>query len=275
MLNLLRFIVKNGAIFLFFLLQVICFWMIITFNESQRTIFLHTTVLLSSGAQERISNFYDYWNLYHISDSLAAENALLLEKLMFQHREEPDSLAKFFEGENRFSAIPAKVIFNSIAGRNNQLLINRGKRAGLDRGMGVLDSDYGIVGITRECTQNYCRVISILHTQSMVSAKIKGRNYFGSAVWRTTNLQILQLEAVPVHAVFEVGDTVITSGYSTVFPAGIPIGIIENYQLPPGSNFYQIDLRLINDLAKVKYVYIVNDLMAEEKMHHINLIEDE
>ncbi|TVR76636.1 MAG: rod shape-determining protein MreC [Saprospirales bacterium] len=275
MLNLLRFIIKNGAVFLFFLLQVICFWMIVTFNESQRTIFLHTTVLLTSGVQEKISNFYDYWNLYHVSDSLAAENALLLEKVMNQTGANPDTLLIPFEGEHFFSVIPAKVIYNSISGRNNQLLINRGKSAGLDRGMGVIDKQNGIVGITRDCTQNYCRLISILHTQSMISARIKDRNYFGSAVWRNTNPQLLQLEAIPVHAVFESGDTVVTSGYSTVFPAGIPIGIIEDYHLPPGSNFYQIDLRLINDLARVKYVYIVNDLMAEEKMYHLNLIENE
>ena len=276
MVDLIRFIVRNGALFLFVLLQAICFWMVVTFNESQRAVFLHNKVLLTAGAQERIDNFFDYWDLYRISDSLALENARLIEKIHNQPLYgEVDTADLVHGGRNQYSAVPAKVIFNRIGGRNNNLLINRGRSDGLERGMGVIDRDLGLIGITRYCSPNFCRLISVLHSQSMISARIKGRDYFGSVVWKTPNPTLVNLEAVPVHARFEIGDTVVTSGFSTLFPPDIPIGIIEEFKLPPGSNFYQIDVRLINDLSRAKYVYVINDLFSEEKLEHLNEMDHE
>ncbi|TVR88040.1 MAG: rod shape-determining protein MreC [Saprospirales bacterium] len=276
MVDLIRFFLRNGALFLFILLQSICFWMLITFNQSHRAIFLHNKVLVTAGLQERIDNLFDYWDLYHISDSLAAENALLLEKIFESQQKEPaDTLATIHGGKGAYSIVPAKVIYNRIGGRNNNMLINRGTNDGVDRGMGVIDGSTGLVGITRYCSANFCRLISLLHSQTMISARIQNRDYFGSVVWHSVNPTRMNLEAVPVHARFERGDTLVTSGYSTLFPPGVEIGIIEDFDVPPGSNFYNIQIRLINDISKAKYVYVINDLLAEEKKLHLMHLDDE
>ncbi|TVQ43235.1 MAG: rod shape-determining protein MreC [Saprospirales bacterium] len=264
MISLIHFIIKHGAIFTFLFLQTICMWMIVTFNDHQREIFLHNTVLITSGAQERISNIYDYWTLYSISDSLASDNARLKEQL-FSGTASPQYLDNELDQHGKDSIIAAKIIYNRISGTNNHLLINRGKSHGIDRGMGVITGKKGVAGITKACTQNYCSVISILHSQASISSKINNRGYFGSLVWRSTNPRLLQLEAIPVHATFEVGDTVVTSGFSTIFPEGILLGTIKSFEIPSGSNFYRIEVRTFNDLSKAKYVYVVNDLHKTEK----------
>jgi len=264
MISLINFIIKNGAVFMFLFLQTICFWMIISYNDHQREIFLHNTVLFTSGTQEKISNFYDYWSLYRISDSLAADNARLKQQF-FSGNTLYDSHRAIDNYQRTDSFIAAKVIYNTISGANNNLLINKGRKHGLEKGMGVITRNNGIAGITTACTRNYCSVLSILHSQASISAKIKNRGYFGSLVWRSPNPRILQLEAVPVHARFVIGDTIITSGYSTLFPEGIPIGIIQNFETPPGSNFFEIEVRTLNDLSKAKYVYVIKDLHQLEK----------
>ena len=264
MISLINFIIKNGAIFMFLFLQTICMWMIVTFNDHQREIFLHNTVLITSGAQERISNLYDYWALYSISDSLAMENARLKEQL-FSGSASAQYPKSELDQYGKDSIIAAKIIYNRISGGNNHLLINRGKNHGIDRGMGVITAGKGVAGIIKACTRNYCSVLSILHSQASISGKIKNRGYFGSLVWRSTNPRLLQLEAIPVHATFEVGDTVVTSGFSTIFPEGIPLGTIQSYEIPPGSNFYRIEVRTLNDLSKARYVYVVKDLHKAEK----------
>ena len=265
MINLFKFLVKNGAVFVFLILQAFCFWMVVTFNETHRTIFLHNSVLVTGGVQEKITNFYDYWSLYHISDSLAEENAQLMRQLLVSYTKEGGYENREVVAPDSLDISPAKIIYNSITNRNNNLLINRGLSHGIDKGMGVTDGLNGLVGITSECSENYCRVLSILHTQSSISAKIKNRGYFGSLVWRTLNPHLLHLESIPIHATFEVGDTVVTSGYSIVFPENLPIGTIESKELSQGSNFYQVDVRLFNDLSKAKYVYVISDPQNEEK----------
>lgn len=264
MISLLNFIIKNGAIFMFLFLQTICIWMVVTFNDYQREIYLHNTVLISSGVQERINNFYDYWSLYRVLDSLAADNARL-KQTVYLNTSSSDLLITEHESHRSDSIVAAKVIYNSITGRNNHMLINKGTNHGISRGMGVVTPNNGIAGITTACTPNYCSLISFLHSQTIISAKIKNRGYFGSLVWRSTNPRLLQLEAVPVHARFEIGDTIVTSGFSTLFPEGIPIGKIRNFEIPSGSNFYKIEIRTFNDLSKARYVYVINDLRRNEK----------
>lgn len=275
MINLLNFLIKNGAVFVFLILQSICFWMIVTFNESQRSIFMHNSVLVTSGVQEKITDFYDYWALYRISDSLAVENAKLLKQLQFQWIKSTDMETSSFESIDSIELIPAKIIYNSIGKRNNNILINRGKKHGLHNGMGVIDNLEGIVGITSECSENYCRVLSILHTQSRISAKIKNKGYFGTLTWRTLNPSVLNFEDVPIHADFNIGDTVMTSGYSIVFPEGILAGKIIEKDIPSGSNFYHIKIKLFNDLSKSKYVYVVPGLHRDEKSDLLNPQRDE
>ncbi len=113
-------------------------------------------------------------------------------------------------------------------------------------------------------SDNYSVVMSVLNIDIRVSAKISRNNYFGVMVWDGLDSRYMTLESVPKHAIVHIGDTIVTSGYSSVFPEGVLIGTIESFFKPSGLNFYTIRVALFNDLNKTQYVYVVNDLLKEE-----------
>nr|HMU02535.1 rod shape-determining protein MreC [Saprospiraceae bacterium] len=88
----------------------------------------------------------------------------------------------------------------------------------------------------------------------------------GSLVWKDTDPLRMTLESVPKHEVIAVGDTVITSGFSTMFPRGILVGKIEKFQMVPGNNNYNITVKLFNDLTSVKYAYVVQNRYGSEQL---------
>jgi rod shape-determining protein MreC len=132
--------------------------------------------------------------------------------------------------------------------------------------MGVISSNKGIIGVVRNVSENFAHVISILNSQSRISCSIKSRNGHGSLRWRDLDPLRISLVDVPKHEKIVVGDTVITSGYSTMFPRGILVGVIESYKVVSGSNNYLITVKLFNDLTNVKYAYVIkNGFGAEQK----------
>jgi rod shape-determining protein MreC len=107
--------------------------------------------------------------------------------------------------------------------------------------------------------------MSVLHEDTKISAKVKRSGYFGVMTWNGTDARKMTLEAIPKHTKLLRGDTIITSGYSSIFPEGVVIGIIEDFKVEPGSNFYNAQVVLSADLNRIQYVYVVDDLMREER----------
>jgi rod shape-determining protein MreC len=220
---------------------------------------------------QRYDKVMKYSALATISDSMAEENARLYARLGnakfsdYLVRDSvlvKDSLNKI---KQQYTYIAASVISNSIALPNNYLTLNRGRRHGIQPGMGVITAK-GVIGIVRNVSENFSEVMSILHQQSKTSASLKKTNYFGTMRWRDpSNILTMSLETLPKHAEIHEGDTVQTSGYSYIFPEGIPIGKVDHYQVEPGSNYYSAQITLFEDLAHLRYVFVVNNLMLKEQ----------
>jgi rod shape-determining protein MreC len=107
--------------------------------------------------------------------------------------------------------------------------------------------------------------MSLLHHDTRISAVVKNNDYFGSLVWKGGSPRYMDLEAIPKHAEVHKGDSVVTSGYSSMFPEGLLIGTVASAKLENGSNFYNIRVKLSCDLNKIKHVYVVDNLMREEQ----------
>lgn len=267
MQNLIQFILRHGVFFLFLLLEGFCFFLVVQTNKKQSDIFFASSNVLVGKVYDKMDRFVDYWRLADKVDSLSVENARLRREL-FAARSPVPSQNEFEEdtsNTNLFTVIPANVINNSVSSIKNYLTLNQGRSDGVRSGMGVID-DTGIVGVVNNVSNSFARVLSILHTDAMISAAIKRNNYFGSLVWRGFNPRRMYLEAVPKHAEVYVGDTVVTSGYSEMFPAGIQIGVVEGFRIETGSNFYTISVRLFNDLSNVQQVYIIDNSLKEEQL---------
>ena len=62
---------------------------------------------------------------------------------------------------------------------------------------------------------------------------------------------------------FQPGDTVFTSGYSSIFPPDIPLGTIGKSKIVNGAT-YEIDVELFEDFGALRYVVVVENLGKDE-----------
>jgi rod shape-determining protein MreC len=165
----------------------------------------------------------------------------------------------------QYEYMPVKVINNSINRQNNYLTISKGSIQGLQPEMAVISS-YGIVGVIKKTSGNFSSVISVLNINFKVSAKIKKNGYFGSLSWDGKDYTIANLNEIPLHVDILRGDTVITSGYSAIFPEGVLIGTILSFDKKSGNNFYDIKVKLSTDYKNLSVVYAIKNLFKNEQL---------
>lgn len=258
--NLLQFVVRYSAFLLFVLLEAIALVFVVKYNENQKAIFQHSSSLFSGKLFEMADDVYQYNHLQRIADSLSVENAGLKERVFNLERSvqrliPPDKPLDSCILES-FNLIPAQIISNSINQRNNHFTLDKGRADGIKKGMGVI-SKQGIAGIVDDVGSHYSTAISVLHSAARISASIKRNGFFGSLVWKEIDPAHMILEAIPRQADILVGDTVITSGFSFIYPKGIYIGTVERFWTQGGSNYYTIEVRLHEDIARMDRVYVV------------------
>jgi len=267
MRNLILLFLKYRGFVAFLLLEAVCMILVIRYNRAQRDIYLNSASIFSAGMYESMDNLKQFYYLSDVADSLAAENARLKGLISNNARNEAiviDSSLFFSQDDTiqQYKYLPARVVNNSTNQNNNTLTISKGYLDGVKQREGVV-SNKGIVGITRTVNKNYSTVMSILNRQVRISTSLKRTNNIGALAWRGDNPTLMKLEDVPKHADVVKGDTVITSGYTARFPRGILVGTVDSVWLTSGSNFYDIQIKLMNDLNSVRYVYIIQNKMSK------------
>jgi len=228
---------------------------------------LNTANQLTGNVYQSYNDIFDYLYLKQNNRLLAEENAKL--RAMIEN-----SYVKFTTNEisvhdtiykQQFKYIDAKVISNSTGKRNNYLMLNKGYNQGIRNNMAVVNSN-GIVGIVNGVSGNFSSVMSLLHAETKISAKLKKSNATGSVTWEGGSYKKGTLTDIPSHIRIMTGDTVITSGFSLDFPEGIMIGTIIEYSQNPGDNFYKIKINYSTDFNKLDYVYIVKNMFKDEQL---------
>ncbi|MEN1783969.1 MAG: rod shape-determining protein MreC [Bacteroidota bacterium] len=208
------------------------------------------------------SSLTDYFGLQRENQRLVQENESLRLQLL-NTTTNPSATAKDAGMLQLYEVISARAIKNNIAAPRNYITINRGETHGVAQDMGVI-TPLGILGIVENTSAGYATVQSVLNTKSNINAKIKNTNYFGSLVWDANDHQILQLVDIPRSASIMVGDTIATGAMSSIFPEDIPIGLIEKYDLNQNQSSYNIQVRLFNDMANIKNVYVIRNKDRKE-----------
>lgn len=253
---------RFGNLILFLFLELIAIFMIISFNNKQKAIFLYSTNLYVAEWNNKILNVKNYFKLTEINDSLQKTNTALQEQLENSLLNTPAT----HDGDKfnkKYAYFDAEIISYTTSLRNNTMIINKGKEQGVREGMAVLDKK-GLVGITKRCTENFCKVLPLIHSHTNISAKVGGCDCYGTLSWTSTNPNFMQLNAIPKHVSITEGDSVLTSGFSMIFPPNILIGKVVSASIPQGSNFYDIEVKTVNDFYSLHYVYVVENLMKEE-----------
>lgn len=211
-----------------------------------------------------ITSFTQYLHLKDVNTSLAEENARLKNKLDWYLSRDTLVVGNRKDSTRglNYSYAKAEVVNNSTNRQHNYITIDKGARDGIKPEMGVITSD-GVVGVVLSTSQNYANVVSMLNTNFRVSARLKKTSYFGSLSWDGKDYQYMNLSDIPQHAKIKIGDTIETSGYSSIFPPNIFIGVVESFKVQ-GGNFLQLRVKLKNDFKKLRYVEVVTSYRKEE-----------
>lgn len=275
MQQIINFLIRNKNNLLFLLLLGFSLFLTIQAHSYQKSRILSSANFLSGGIYSWTSEINEYFNLKAYNKRLLEENEKLRSMLAVvkdtaEIQDPADSLS--FDGGFIFKA--AEVINNNYSNRNNYLTLERGAEAGLRPDMGVVTSE-GIVGIIEEVSEDYSTAISILNSNSKINAQLKKTNHFGTLIWNGQDPNVVQLIDVPAIAPVEVGDTIITGGRSLIFPKGIPIGEVIDFETDPTDSYYTIHIELFNDMTNIGYVYVIENPEREEIEALQNKTKDE
>lgn len=280
---LLQLIIRNGGLVFFLLMELMCFAIMVRFNQDkQGKIWANTVEIFGGKMFERRQRVSDYFKLEARADTLAMvvdslqarlANARMVQVpvkdtfylVRFDSLFRQDSIRRKTVRPH-YSFINARAISNSLSGANNWLLLNRGEKDGVAPDMAVV-SPTGIVGIVRHVSENFSLAMSVLHQQSKVSAALpKQKNAFGTLTWSGANPTEMTLRYIPQHFDVKEGEPVVTSGYSLMFPQGHPVGTVAGQPQPDPENpyFLEIKVRLSQDMATVRDVAVVRNLFKAE-----------
>ena len=263
MRNLLNFLLKYNHWFLFILLEGISFVLLFRFNHYQHSVYFSSANAVAGKVYEVSGGITSYFHLKSVNEDLL-DRIMELEQ---QNHNLEDALGRHLSDSTELNSIrnlpntdyqvfKARVINNSLNLVDNYITLNRGSKDGIRPEMGVVDGN-GVVGIVYDTSSHYSRVISVLNSKSSISCKIVGSEYFGYLKWEYGDSRYAYLKDLPRHAEFNLGDTVVTSGYSTVFPEGIMIGTVDDMADSNDGLSYLLKVKLATDFGKVSEVRVI------------------
>lgn len=270
MSDLLKFLVKYSSWFLCALYLLISAVLLLTGNPYQHHVYLTSANTVSSGLYRTTNGVTSYFSLREINDDLQRRNSDLelevyrLKDVIKGYRQQVYADTMTVDSAlTRYHFIIADVINNSINHAHNYITIEKGRLDGIEPEMGVMDQN-GIVGIVNVVGDHTARLISVLNPYLRLSCKVKGQAQVGSLVWDGRNPGEAILEELPKHSKFVKGDTIVTSGYSSVFPEGVPVGTILSGTRDREDNFYTLRVKLFTDFSTLSTVRVIRDKMKDE-----------
>lgn len=265
--KLLGLLINRRAEVLTFFLLVIGLGLTVTAETPQRVKWLSSSSKVAGSVYQIKANLENYFELKKVNKRLSDENANLRQAL-YQSQFEKALIEGTFGNTdtlNKFVVSPAKVIKNSVIREKNLITLNKGGKEGIVQDMGVI-SDKGIVGVVENTSDHFTTVISLLHSELSINASLKNTKHFGSLIWDTKTIDRCILVDLPKISNIQIGDTIVTGGMSSVFPAGIPIGQVSAYSVPNNSSFYKAEVRLFNDMSNLDQVYVIKNTLKEEQV---------
>ncbi len=270
MRGLIDFFVRHSGWAVFLLFATLSCVMLCRGNPSQQHVYMTSAGAVASAVYRTSNSVTGYFHLRGINEDLQQRTAQLEMELIDLRRQLRAAGEKIYGDSvpvdsalRQYRFIMAHVINNSIARSNNFITIDRGESDGVRPEMGVVDQN-GVVGIVNVTGPHTARLISVLNSDLRLSCKVKGSDAFGSLVWDGKSPRRALLEEMPRHVEFALGDTVITSGYSVVFPEGIPVGRVVGHKRDDDDNFYSLSVELFTDFATLSTVRVIENFSKDE-----------
>ena len=266
MLNLIRFFFRNGPFFVWLILTIVSIILLVQHNPYQRSVWMGSANYITGSLYKASDNVSSYFGLRQINSEQLShiaelENEVLRLKHLVRNYEDFQSLVTDTVSNYRYTI--AHVVANSTNKVENFLTLDKGYEDGIRQDQGVADHN-GVVGIVSKVSAHYALVISLLNPNLRLSASLKNEESYGSLWWDGNDPRYALLEDLPRTVQFEKGDTVVTTSYSSSFPAGVPVGMVEESFETDNNNFLTLRIRLFADFKSIQDVHVIDNLDAEE-----------
>lgn len=266
MQQLIYFIKKFRYFLLFLVLEIIALFFTIQHHSYHKSKFVSSANFISGGFYNKVNSINEFFLLKRENYILIEENVQLknlLENTKIKYISETFVIIDSSQYLQQYVYSVAKVINNNFTKRNNTLTINKGSKQGLSPDLGVVNSK-GVIGVIKNISSNYATVLSILNNNSRLNVRLKNSDYFGTLNWNGKDYNILQVTDIPRQAIVKVGDTIITGGKSAIFPEGILVGTIKNFEFK-NNQYQKINISLFNDMSTIGYVQVIDNLQKNEQ----------
>ena len=265
MRNLLNFLIRFNNLIIFLILEGITFYLLATGNSYHNSRMVNGIRGVTTGIETKINRTRQYLDLREINEKLAAENTALRKSIDKLARRESDVFTPVNDTVYRqqYTHTSAGVIGNSVNRQKNFITINKGRQQGIIPDMAVVSSE-GVTGVIVGSSDNYSIAMSVLNLDFRLSVRIRSNGYFGSLSWDGRDYRYAVLGEIPQHIAITAGDTVETTGFSSIFPEGLMVGTISDFERR-GGDFYRITVELATDFKKLHYVDIIGNLEKAER----------
>lgn len=267
MRNLINFLIKYNYWLVFLGLELVCFVVMFRFNRYQGSVFFTSVNEMVSSIYQTTSSVTSYFNL-------RADNEILMDRNISLQTEINGLKVLVSElGGDTISMLPsqyetlrARAINNSINKDDNYITLDKGARDGIQPDMGVIGAG-GVVGIVYLVSEKRALVVSLLNSKASISCKVRDTDYFGNLKWTGGDSRIATLFDMPNHAEVAEGDTIVTSGFSSVFPEGLPVGIVKSVESNNDGLSYIVKVELSTDFGNISDVRVFRNRMREEQIN--------
>lgn len=263
MRELLDRLTANIHWIVFLLLETFSGFMLFQFNHYQGSVWFTGANSVAASVMELEAEFLQYLHLSDENRSLTRENLLLQQEMdslrhVIADLRKKETYTEKLQNEllQDYELIPAHVISNSVCQKDNFIIIDVGLADGVQPEMGVV-SGTGVVGIVSKVNAHHALVMSVLNSQSSISCRIRGSEYFGYMKWKGGSPLRTFMDDVPHHAKIQKGNIVETSGFSSVFPAGIFLGKVENIRNSSDGLAFQLEIMMSTDLSCIRNVSVI------------------
>ncbi|MBQ9186827.1 MAG: rod shape-determining protein MreC [Prevotella sp.] len=281
MKNLLEFLQRHYHWLIFVVFEVVSLVLLFQYNNYQSSVWFSSANAVTGKVYEWSSSVESFFSLKKVNESLTLRNFYLerqvtqLRRLYGEATDGADATEKQeLEPLSQYKLVPAKVITNEVDKLNNLMTIDKGEKDGVQTGMGVVCGK-GIVGVVFQTSAHYAIVIPVLNGKSSrISCAIRGRGYFGVLRWYGGDAGYAFVEGVPRHARFKRGEWVETNGYSSIFPAGVLVGQIDEVYNSRDGLSYKLKVRLSTDFGKLRDVVVITDQSISERVHLMQAAKD-
>ncbi len=280
--NLVEFLKKYNYWFVFVILEVVSLVLMFQYNSYHGSVWFSSANYLAGLTYEADSKFSAFMGQGAVNQSLTERNLMLerevalLREQLTEEKQRNDS-NYVYRGQmpllSQYKLIPAKVISNSLDKSDNLITIDKGRYDGVHPDMGVACGN-GVVGVVYMASGHYAVVIPVLNTKSNISCAIKSHGYFGYLHWKGGPSDVAYVDDIPRHAQFENGDTIVTSGYSSMFPSGIMVGKVVGSSDSDDGLSFSLKVKLSTNFANLRDVCVIDDAAVSEQLNLLRQATD-